>query len=307
MSQPQFEKSGEGLEKIALTARVGSDNVPYTVERPDMRHYSGDISDDVIVYVTGWTESEDSLKPLRRATAQLGMAAVTLYHPRYMRPDKVLRANHLRVQNVATVATILGDEYASVSLAGHSFGGIDVTRAAYEHELDLNVLALMGSAGLIQKDNFQQVAPRVLDEVVREEGSALLQHPIHEGRFAWESLKTIGRSPVLAAVEGISAATQYVGKHVPMLVERGIVTVNMMADGDRIFPHMDVKASTENIPFDITETFSESCHNFTYHRPREIGAFLIDIIEHADSLRAKRPTTITKEDVEKDLFGFVVS
>jgi pimeloyl-ACP methyl ester carboxylesterase len=307
MSQQQFEKSGEGLEKIALTARVGRDDVPYTIERPDRRHYSGDVSDEVIMYLTGWTESEDSLKPLRQATAQLGMAAVTLYHPRYVRPDKVLRANHLRVENVATVAKILGEEFASVSLAGHSFGGIDVTRAAFEYELDINVLALMGSAGLIQKDNFQQVAPRVLNEVVREEGSSLLQHPIHEGRFAWESVKTTVRNPALAVVEGVSAATQYVGKHIPALTNRGIVTVNVMADGDRIFPHMDVKASTEGIPFDVSETFSESCHNFTYHRPRELGAFLIDVIDRSNEIRSLRPLTITKEDVEKDLFGFVVS
>lgn len=306
MSQPQFEKSGEGLEKIALTARVGRDDVPLTIERPDRRHYPGDVSDDVIMYITGWTESEDSLKPLRRATAQLGMAAVTLYHPRYVRPDKVLRAHHLRVENVATVAEMLGQEYASVSLAGHSFGGIDVTRATFEHELDVNVLALMGSAGLIKKDNFQQVAPRVLNEVVHEEGSALLQHPIHEGRFVWESAKTTIRNPALAVVEGVSAATQYVGKHIPTLVDRGVVVANIMADGDRIFPHLDVKASTEHTPFDVSETFAESCHNFTYHRPRDLGAFLIDVINRADTLRAIRPTTITDADIEKDLFGYVV-
>ncbi|MFO0881911.1 MAG: hypothetical protein U0491_00470 [Candidatus Saccharimonadales bacterium] len=307
MSVPQFEKSGEGIEKIKLTAKVGSDEVPFTIERPDRRHFGGDVSDHIVLDLTGWTESEDSLKPLRTATAKLGMAAATLYHPRYVNPIKVFRSHHLRVENVAAVVRKLEGEYASVSLAGHSFGGIDGTRATYEKELDIRVLALLGSAGLIQLDNLQHVAPRVLNEVVFEEGGALLQHPIHEGRFAVESVKVILRNPILAGSEGLAAANQYVGRHIESLTERGVVVLNVMADGDKIFPYKDVQLSTEDVPFDGEYIVRNANHNFTYNRADEVAGVITQTITDADTIVARRvnPLTITNADVEQDLFGVV--
>lgn len=308
MSVPQFEKSGEGIEKIQLTTRVGSDEVPFTVERPDRRHFGGDISDDVVVYLTGWTESEDSLKPLRTATAKLGMAAATLYHPRYINPIKVLRAHHLRVENVAAITRVLEQDYESISLAGHSFGGIDGTRAAYEKELNLRVLALMGSAGLIAQDGFGQVAPRVLEELLKEEGAEVLQHPVHEGKFVLESLKTVLRNPALATSEGIAAATRYVGQHVGEIVSRGTVVANIMADGDKIFPHTVVRQSTAHVPFDETMTLVNANHNFTYNRAPEVADYITGLIRRADVIRSGRidALAITNEDVEQDLFGAVI-
>lgn len=234
MSDLRFETSGHGIEKAHSHLQVAGSLVPFTVERPNRRRFPADISDDVVIYLTGWTESEDSIKPVRQATAQLGMAAVTLYHPRYYNPAKVLRAAHLRVENVAAMVGALQDDFASVSLAGHSMGGIDAVRATHENDLDINVLAVLGSAGLIRSDNFQHVAPRVFNEIVQEEGAYLLQDPIHEGKFAFESLKTILRNPALAASEGIAAATHYVGRHIEGLAARGIVTANVMADSDKI-------------------------------------------------------------------------
>ena len=307
MSVPQFEKSGEGIEKIKLTVKVGSDEVPYTIERPDRRHFGGDVYDDLVIFLTGWTETEDSLKPLRTATAKLGMAAATLYHPRYVNPFKVFRSHHLRVENVAAVTQSVADEYASVSLAGHSFGGIDGTRATYEKELDIRILALLGSAGLIQLDNLQHVAPRVLNEVVFEEGGALLHRPIHEGRFAVESMKVILRNPILAGSEGFAAANQYVGKHIESLTERGIVVVNVMADGDKIFPYKDVQFSTKDVPFDDEYIVRDANHNFTYNRVDEVAGVITETITDAEAIISRRvnPLQITNADVEQDLFGTV--
>jgi hypothetical protein len=188
-------------------------------------------------------------------------------------------------------------------------GYIDSTRAVYENELDVNVHAGFGGAGLIDKDNFQHVAPRVLNELLHEEGSSLRKHPIQEGRFAMGSIITVVRNPALAASEGISAATHYVGRHIPELRQRGTVTANIMADGDKIFPYLDVLESTQEVPFDEVKVFEDSCHNFTRHRPKEIAAFMIDIISRADAIRTARSlaSEITVADVELDLFGKVVS
>lgn len=288
MSELRFEPSGPGIEKAHSDIKVAGSLVPFTIERPDRRRFGDEISDNVVLYLTGWTESEDSIKPLRSATARFGTAAATLYHPRYKRPDKVLRAPRLRVENVAAVTEILQNDFETVSIGAHSMAGIDSTQAALDYELDINVLALLGSAALIIGDRFNQVAPRVFEEIIHEEASNMFHHPFSEGRFAYQSLATIIQNPALATIEGIAAATHYVGRHIPTLVDRGTVVANIMADGDRIFPVQEVLKSTEDLPFDVVKVFSESCHNFTYHRPGEVGAFVIDIIEHADEMRGLR-------------------
>jgi pimeloyl-ACP methyl ester carboxylesterase len=292
MNNLSFEHSSQGLEEARGAIAVDGNKIPFTLERPDRRQFGGEIADDVMVLVTGWTETENSLQPLRTATARLGMAAVTIHHPRYRRPDNVLRGAHLRVTNVAAVAELLADDYPTVNLAGHSMGGIDVVRATREHDLDINALFLLGSAGLIASDDFHHVAPRFLKAILQEESDDWMHHPISESRFIYESIKTIVSNPALAASEGVAAATHYVARHIAELTERGIIAVNVMADGDNVFPYKEVLASTADVPFDVSRIFANSRHNFTSQRPNEVAAFLTGIVGESDSIRAQRNQTV---------------
>lgn len=295
MSEFRFEPSGYGVETAHSDITVAGSIVPFTIERPDRRRFADEISENAVLYLTGWTESEDSLKPLRRATAKLGTAAVTFNHPRYKRPDKVFRAEHLRIENVAAVTEMLQQDYSSVSFGAHSMAGIDGTSAIIEKELDIRVLALLGSAALIYGDSARQVSPRLFEELVYEEAPMLLRNPWSEWRALFASAKTFAESPVLGFYEGIETGNHYVGRHIPEIINRGTIVANIMADGDRIFPVEKVLQSTQDLPIDIVRVFNESCHNFTNHRPNEVGAFIIDIIEHADELRSLR----TKKKVSK--------
>lgn len=289
MNNIRFESTERGFEKATGHIEVAGSRVPFTIEQPDWRHFGSDaISDDVIVYLSGWIESEELLRPLRHATAQLGMAAVTIEQPRYMRPDKVLRAPNLRVENVATIAKGLTDMYPAVHLAGHSLGGTEAVRVASEHDVDIKTLTLLGSAGLIATDNFSQVAPRVFEEIVKEELDALKSGVFSSSRFAAKSLLVAVRNLALAANEGIAAATHYVGRHVSPLQDEGIIVANVMADEDRIFPFHQVIASTQNISFDVERVFSESCHNFTTHRPNEVAQFVCNVVVDSDTLLQSR-------------------
>lgn len=292
MENLRFESTDRGFEKATGTVEVAGSKVPFTIEQPDWRHFGGDISDGVVVYLSGWTESEDSLKSLRHATARLGMAAVTIQQPRYYRPDKVLRAPELRVENAATITRNLNNMYPSVHLAGHSLGGTEAVRVAAEYEACIETLTLLGSAGLIASDGFRQVAPRVFEEIVSEELYSLRSGLISKSGIALESIKMVLRNPALATNEGVAAATHYVGRHIQPLLDKGLYVANVMADEDKIFPYQQVLESTGHIPFSSQEVFTESCHNFTAHRPNEVAQLICAVTIDASSVRQQRAQAV---------------
>lgn len=298
-----YEPTGPVTEKAHYRANVDGNLVPFTLERPNSHFGTENLNEGIVVLGSGWTETEDSMKPLRHSLAKLGIAAVTVHHPRYIAPAKVLNAPNLRVDNISAIANGVANDFVGVSLAGHSMGGIDVTKAVHERCVAASTLTLLGSAGLIASSTFEQVAPNVFRELIQEE-SSLLKNPIGRVSFARKSLVTILRNPALAASEGIAAATHYVGRHIPDIVQRGIITANLIADGDKIFPPNEVLQSTKNLPFDVQEVMENSTHNFTYHQPARVARFILDVIESREMLliSRKKELKITQEEIEAQLF-----
>jgi hypothetical protein len=292
MTEGKYEASGPGLEKASFKIKVNEDFVPFTIERPDMLHGANNYATEAVILAPGWTETEEALKPLRAQLAMRGLAAVTIYHPRVMRPDKVLKGAQLRVDNITALAHFLINEYYGVHFVGHSFGGTDITKSVYERNAPVKSLNLHSSGGMVKSDNFEDVARRVINKIIKEEPLVLLRSPFSELAFALESIGSVIRNPGLAAVEGIAAATHYVGRHIDEIYDRGIVTTNSMADGDFIFPHEKVIESTKGMLFDEVRLYKDSCHNFTSHRPKEVADYMAKILLNTESILANRPHKI---------------
>ncbi len=300
----EFKSCGPGLEKTCFSIGEKGAKSDVSLWRPNRRTFAGDISGDVFVLNPGWTETSESMKPTCIELARSGMTALVIKHAIGQgAADRLFRAGERRAESTINVCNYLDNEYESYSIAGHSLGGIDSTRAIVEGDLRPKLLFLLASAGLIKSDNFQHVAPRVFKALLQEE-KYLLKRPKSVIELARESIASVLKNPALTASEGWYAATHYVGRHINEIADSGVVLCNVMADEDIIFPYEQVLKDTEDLKIDVTKIFKEATHNFPFHDAPQLAQFVRDTNDIVPEILDKRASSfaITNEDIESGLF-----
>jgi hypothetical protein len=293
MNGLNFEASGPGIEKAKSSIKIGSSVINFTVEQPDIEHFGSEIHDGVIVYNSGWTETDNSLKKLRTETAKQGLSAVTLYHPRYVHPNNIAKADTLRIDNIAGLINGLSEVYPKVSAGGHSLGGMDLVRTAVERDVELDTIALYASAGLINGWRAYQSALGLFWELVIEERRHFIARPATVIRSLGFAVKTIVSSPVLAGKEGLYAGGHYSGQHIQDIYDKNTVIACAIASDDHIFPEKEILNSISDLPFDVVEIFDHASHNFTTHNASELAKFTVDLLCKSDEIRSSRAKKIS--------------
>ena len=237
----------QATEVIRGKAKVGRGvKASYTLEVP-LEHTSSDIVD---VFVKGCGASEAAYEPLRRATAQLGKAGLTVGSPRgtvigdLLSPQDIFHAERYQARAVVAAMEDVEKRYGlnRMSLKGHSMGGRDATEAAEGLPENVESVTYISAAGL-EKHNLLKLAGRLHPFLTRDAGPNfnLLREEFEELKtvlqFGWHALS----NPLRMGVDIVSIAHADIRPRVMALGDKGIRTAILDMQADALITNLTVE------------------------------------------------------------------
>ena len=265
--EEQFQKSRRKIQLLRGTV-TGVDIIP-----------NEQVKDVPLLLVSGWGETLDTTKSIVLSLARTGRRVLALESHHL---DTIVKNSEQFPQQGYVKALVLLEflntqKIEKVDVIAHSQGAINAVIAAWVKPNVFNTLILVGPAGMLNKDEFLNLAGRF--------SSHLFYHFLfHSGQKINFSIQYIIQvfiyifsNPLQALQEAVGMVNFHIAQMVRSLQKNNMKIHVVHDEDDVVFPFNEVKKTVHELGIENFHSM-KGWHNFIHEQPEKSAQFFATIL-----------------------------